>query len=218
MGAAGGAAGLAAVCERLPDPTEEAIEQAGLPSFEGECGRGLEAVCDLGLIVKAIEEAGLPSFEGGCLLAGRDSGRGPGDRQQPGSAAGHSLTRLAVYQRGAKLESVASSFGLLASLVYVCVPQPQLSSRPLLALQACRQRSAAWRPACRCCTRCSPASSSPAAGVSWRRCAAASAWRQRRCLRRLQVSGLTSGELPGRMSGVRLPQLGGRGATAGVCS
>lgn len=38
MGAAGGAQGLAAVCDRLPDPSEEAIEEAGLPSFEGGPG------------------------------------------------------------------------------------------------------------------------------------------------------------------------------------
>lgn len=35
MGAAGGAPGLAAVCERLPEPSDEAIEEAGLPPMEG---------------------------------------------------------------------------------------------------------------------------------------------------------------------------------------
>lgn len=35
MGAAGGAPGLAAVCERLPEPSDEAIEEAGLPPMQG---------------------------------------------------------------------------------------------------------------------------------------------------------------------------------------
>lgn len=46
MGAAGGAQGLAAVCERLPDPSEEAIEEAGLPPFEGGPGLLCQIVPD----------------------------------------------------------------------------------------------------------------------------------------------------------------------------